>query len=228
VLRSLQLSYDEADVLYWKRISVEVEYKLPHGWHVSNAGFGVPPSPPEGPQMRDLIRERLNLLTLTERNLPTNALDDPMWPRWFEHERAVAPLGGTAATSTTRCGSTASASAPTATHRACCCTSRRSSAWRHRHRLCRRRRKGLRCPGARAPDHRQPATTGARPRPRFFLEASSSTTGRRARPLLRPIGRQGRATTFASRRRTLRPRHHFRSVDEDYRQITMDPRQTAV
>jgi hypothetical protein len=31
VLRSLQLSLDEADVLYWQRIPVPLQYKLPHG-----------------------------------------------------------------------------------------------------------------------------------------------------------------------------------------------------
>jgi hypothetical protein len=31
VLRSLQLTYGEADVLYRQRIAVLVQYKLPHG-----------------------------------------------------------------------------------------------------------------------------------------------------------------------------------------------------
>jgi hypothetical protein len=31
VLRLLQLTYDEADVLYWQRIPMPVQYKLPHG-----------------------------------------------------------------------------------------------------------------------------------------------------------------------------------------------------
>jgi hypothetical protein len=31
VLRSLQLGLDEADVLYWHRVPVPVQYKLPHG-----------------------------------------------------------------------------------------------------------------------------------------------------------------------------------------------------
>jgi hypothetical protein len=30
-LRSLQLSYGEADVLYWQHITVPLQFKLPHG-----------------------------------------------------------------------------------------------------------------------------------------------------------------------------------------------------
>lgn len=48
MLRSMQLTFDEADVLYWHRIPVPVQYKLPHGWHVSNDGFAVPPPPSLG------------------------------------------------------------------------------------------------------------------------------------------------------------------------------------
>jgi hypothetical protein len=46
----LQLSLDETDVLYWHRIPVPVQYKLLHDWHIFNAGFALPPSPPAGPQ----------------------------------------------------------------------------------------------------------------------------------------------------------------------------------
>jgi hypothetical protein len=31
MLWSLQLTYDEADVLYWQRIMVLLQFKLPHG-----------------------------------------------------------------------------------------------------------------------------------------------------------------------------------------------------
>jgi hypothetical protein len=40
-LRSLQLSYDEADVLSWQHIPVPLQFKLPHGWHLSNAGYAA-------------------------------------------------------------------------------------------------------------------------------------------------------------------------------------------
>ena len=56
--RSLQLTYDEADVFYWQRVPVPLSFKLPHGWHLSNAGYAVPQPPPSGPERRALIHER--------------------------------------------------------------------------------------------------------------------------------------------------------------------------
>ena len=55
--RSRQLSLDEADVFFWQRISVPLEFKLPHGWHLSHAGYAVPP-PPTGAELRSHIDER--------------------------------------------------------------------------------------------------------------------------------------------------------------------------
>jgi hypothetical protein len=65
---------------------VPVQYKLAHGWHISIAGFTVPPA---GPELRALITEQWKHMTLSERNLPSNALHSPVWPRRFEEERAI-------------------------------------------------------------------------------------------------------------------------------------------
>jgi hypothetical protein len=69
-LRSLQLSLDEADVLYWQCILVPLQYKLSHGWHLHNAGYAVPPPP--RPEMRALIAERRSHMTSAERNRSGN------------------------------------------------------------------------------------------------------------------------------------------------------------
>jgi hypothetical protein len=89
MLRSMQLTYNEVDVLYWQRIRVPVQYNLPHGWHVSNTVFTVPPPPPAGPEMRALINERRKRMTPVERNLPANTLNSPAWPWRFEDERVI-------------------------------------------------------------------------------------------------------------------------------------------
>jgi hypothetical protein len=77
-LRSLQLSLDEADVLSWQCIQVPLEFKLLHGWHLSNAGYAVPP--PLGPEMCALIAERRPHMMLAERSQPSNAQNSPAWP----------------------------------------------------------------------------------------------------------------------------------------------------
>jgi hypothetical protein len=48
---------DEAEVLFHARLLVPPEYKLPHGWHLSDAGDTVSPAP-EGEELRALIMER--------------------------------------------------------------------------------------------------------------------------------------------------------------------------
>jgi hypothetical protein len=80
-LPSLQLSLHEADVLYWQLIPVPLQFKLPHCWHLSNAGYVVPPPP--GPEMRALIAERRSHMMPTERSQPSNAQNSPAWPRPF-------------------------------------------------------------------------------------------------------------------------------------------------
>jgi hypothetical protein len=49
----LQLSLDEANILYWLRIPVLLQFKLAHRWHLSNVGYVVTP-PPLGAEMRAL------------------------------------------------------------------------------------------------------------------------------------------------------------------------------
>jgi hypothetical protein len=71
VLRSVQLTYDEADVLYW------------HGWHVSNTGFAVPSPPPAVPEMRTLINKLRKHMTPVERNMPAHALNSPFMFCYF-------------------------------------------------------------------------------------------------------------------------------------------------
>jgi hypothetical protein len=83
VLRSVQLTYDEADVLYWQRILVPAQYKLPHRWHVFNTGFAVPSPPPAVPEMRTLINKLRKHMTPVERNMPAHALNSPFMFCYF-------------------------------------------------------------------------------------------------------------------------------------------------
>jgi hypothetical protein len=77
----------EADVLYWQHIPVLLQFKLPHGWHLSNIGYAVP-SP--GPEMRALIIERRSHMTPAERSQPDNAQNNsPVWPCRFQDERDI-------------------------------------------------------------------------------------------------------------------------------------------
>ena len=89
LLQSLQLTYDEADILYWQRIPMPLHFKLPHGWHLSNAGYAVPPQPPPGAETRALIDERCAHMTPAERALPENAWNSLSWPRYFQEERDI-------------------------------------------------------------------------------------------------------------------------------------------
>jgi hypothetical protein len=65
-----------ADVLYWQRIPVPVQYKLPHGRQVSNTGFVVPPPPPAEPKMCALINKRGKRMRV---------------PRYFPQAECMAP-----------------------------------------------------------------------------------------------------------------------------------------
>ena len=87
--RSRQLSLDEADVFYWQRIPVPLEFKLPNGWHLSHAGFAVPPPPPNGSELRSLIDERRARMSPAERSLSENAPTSARWRQRFDEERAV-------------------------------------------------------------------------------------------------------------------------------------------
>ena len=86
-LHSPQLTYDEADLLYWQRIPMPLHFNLPHMWYLSNSGYAVPPPPPPGAETHALIQERRARMTPAERALPDNALNSPTWPRRFQEER---------------------------------------------------------------------------------------------------------------------------------------------
>jgi hypothetical protein len=59
----------EARVLWENGILVPPAWHLPHEWHVSAAGYVVPPIP-EGAELEDLISQRWQMLPLHERDLP--------------------------------------------------------------------------------------------------------------------------------------------------------------
>jgi hypothetical protein len=50
------LNLYEAEVFYRTRMLVPLKYRLPHGWHLSNAGYVVPPL--SAVELRALIDER--------------------------------------------------------------------------------------------------------------------------------------------------------------------------
>ncbi|KAK1631432.1 hypothetical protein QYE76_005747 [Lolium multiflorum] len=82
-LRSLQLTYNEADIMYWQRIPMPLQFNLPHGWHLSNARYAVPPPPP-GLETRALIAERRAHMSPADRSQPANTQNSPVWPRRFQ------------------------------------------------------------------------------------------------------------------------------------------------
>jgi hypothetical protein len=65
---------------------VSLQFKLPQGWHVSNAGYIVPPP---GSETRALIAERHAHMTPAERSQPANVQKSLAWPRRFQGERDV-------------------------------------------------------------------------------------------------------------------------------------------
>jgi hypothetical protein len=59
---------------------------LPHGWHVSAAGYAVPPIP-EGAELEDLIGRRWQMLPLHEWDLPKNVPRRGIWLPGLQRER---------------------------------------------------------------------------------------------------------------------------------------------
>jgi hypothetical protein len=55
--RSHSLTLNKAAVLYRARMLMPSEYRLPHGWYLSNVEYVVPPLP-EGSELRPLINKR--------------------------------------------------------------------------------------------------------------------------------------------------------------------------
>jgi hypothetical protein len=82
--------------MYWQRIPAPMQLKLPHGWHLSNTSYAVPPPPPVGPEKRTLIVERRAHMSPDDRSQPTNAHNIPACPGCFqgEHDIEIARLTG--------------------------------------------------------------------------------------------------------------------------------------
>jgi hypothetical protein len=68
--RSSQFTLNEAGVLYQHRISVPMNYRPPHGWHLSAVGYAVSPPPSDGPELRSLIEERCLLIEERRAQMP--------------------------------------------------------------------------------------------------------------------------------------------------------------
>jgi hypothetical protein len=76
----------EARILWENAILVPSTWHLPHGWHVSAAGYAVPPIP-EGGELDNLIGRRWQILPMHERELPENAPRHGIWLPRLQRER---------------------------------------------------------------------------------------------------------------------------------------------
>jgi hypothetical protein len=74
----MNFNADEAMVLWENGILVPSAWHLPHGWHVSAAGYAVPPLP-EVDALDDIIDQLRQLLLPAQRNLPENAPRRSIW-----------------------------------------------------------------------------------------------------------------------------------------------------
>ena len=74
--------------MYLHRIPVPLEFKLPHGWHLSHVGFAVP-LPPAGLELRSLIEQRRPHMSSTEYSLSDNAPTSSRWRERFNEEHAI-------------------------------------------------------------------------------------------------------------------------------------------
>jgi hypothetical protein len=94
-------------LMYWQSIPVPLQFKLPHGWHLSNTGY-VEPSLPLvlGPKRRALIAKRRAHMSPAERSQPASAQNNPTWPRRFQEKRdnELARLAGSDASRFNRVG----------------------------------------------------------------------------------------------------------------------------
>ncbi|KAK1599895.1 hypothetical protein QYE76_016917 [Lolium multiflorum] len=98
-----------------------MEFYLPHGWHMSTTGYAMPPSPPDGLELRSTIEERGAQMMLAQRRRSEWEPTSPEWRCVFQEERDIqvarsagpdaggstalaARPGGTATTSTGHSG----------------------------------------------------------------------------------------------------------------------------
>jgi hypothetical protein len=77
-VRLTNFTETEAMVLWENAILVPSAWHLPHGWHVSAAGYVIPPIP-EGAELDNLIGRRWQMLPLHERDLPENTPRPDIW-----------------------------------------------------------------------------------------------------------------------------------------------------
>jgi hypothetical protein len=73
-------------VLWENVILVPPAWHLPHGWHLSAAGYAIPPIL-EDAELDDLIGRRWQMLSLHERGLPENAPRSDIWLPRLQRER---------------------------------------------------------------------------------------------------------------------------------------------
>jgi hypothetical protein len=85
-VRPTNFTKADARVLWENVILVPPAWHLPHGWHVSAAGYAVPPIS-EGTELDDLIGRRWQMLPLHERELPENAPRCGIWLPRLQRER---------------------------------------------------------------------------------------------------------------------------------------------
>jgi hypothetical protein len=81
----MNFNADEAIVMWENGILVPSAWHLPHGWHISAAGYGVPPLL-EGDMLDDIIDQLRHLLLPVQRNLPENAPRHSIWLPHLQRE----------------------------------------------------------------------------------------------------------------------------------------------
>jgi hypothetical protein len=77
---------DEARVLRENDILIMPSWHLPHGWHISAAGYTVPPLP-EGNALDDLIDRCWQMLPPSERDMPKCVSRRRIWLPRLQQER---------------------------------------------------------------------------------------------------------------------------------------------
>jgi hypothetical protein len=82
-VRPMKFNQVEARILWENAILVLPAWHLPHGWHVSAAGYAAPPIP-EGAELEALIGRRWQMLPMHERE---NAPRRGIWLSWLQRER---------------------------------------------------------------------------------------------------------------------------------------------
>jgi hypothetical protein len=82
----MNFNADDATVLWENGILVPPAWNLPHGWHVSAAGYAVPPLQ-ESDALDDLIDRHWQLLPPAQHHMLENALHRSIWQPCLQWER---------------------------------------------------------------------------------------------------------------------------------------------